>query len=90
MAISTCLTLILSPVGTKNVVSRRHVEKLKSGCILANMGHSAQEIDLESFKCFPREKIRKNVSHIHLPNNKRIFLLADVSGCPSVNSENGF
>ena len=56
------------------------MERLKSGCILANMGHSNQEIDLESFKDMRKEKIRKNVSHIFLPNGRRIVLIAEVSG----------
>ena len=69
----------ISPLGTKNVVSRRHVERLKSGCILANMGHSNQEIDMDSLKEFHREKIKKHVSHIILPHGKRVVLLAEVS-----------
>ncbi len=64
--------------GTKNVVSRKHVERLKSGCILANMGHSNQEIDMESIKELKLEKIRKHISHIHLTNGKRVVLLAEV------------
>ena len=70
---------VFAPAGAKNVVGRKQIERLKSGCILANMGHSNQEIDLDSFREFHREKIRKNVTRILLPNNKRIFLLADVS-----------
>jgi len=58
---------------------RKHVERLKSGCILANMGHSNQEIDLDAFKDMRKEKIRKNVSHILLPNGRR-SLLRSVGG----------
>ena len=65
--------------GTKNVVHRKHIERLKTGAILANMGHSNQEIDMDSIKEFHREKIRKNVSHVILPHGKRIFILAEVS-----------
>ncbi len=67
--------------GTKNVVSRKHVERLKSGCILANMGHSNQEINMESIKELKLEKIRKHISHIHLTNGKRVVLLAEVGVC---------
>ncbi len=70
--------------GTKNVVHRKHIERLKTGAILANMGHSNQEIDMDSIKEFHREKIRKNVSHVLLPHGKRIFILAEVL-CVSVN-----
>lgn len=61
------------------MVNRKHMEKVKSGCIFANMGHSNQEIDIDSIKDLHKERIRKNVLHVHLPNNKKIFLLAEVS-----------
>ncbi len=54
------------------------MERLKSGCVLANMGHSNQEIDLEGIRDLKKEKIRKNVSHIYLPNGRRIILMAEV------------
>ena len=54
------------------------MERLKSGCILANMGHSNNEINIDSLKDLRREKIRKNVSHVVLPNGRRIILIAEV------------
>jgi S-adenosylhomocysteine hydrolase len=42
------------------------------------MGHSNQEIDLDSLKDLKREKIRRNVTHITMPNGKTVVLLADV------------
>lgn len=32
--------------GNKNVVMREHLDKMKNGCIVCNMGHSSSEIDL--------------------------------------------
>lgn len=32
--------------GNKSVVGREHLDRLKDGCILCNMGHSCTEIDL--------------------------------------------
>ena len=32
--------------GGKHCITRKHLDKLKSGCIVGNMGHSIQEIDL--------------------------------------------
>lgn len=32
--------------GNKNVVTREHLDKLKNGCIVCNMGHSNTEIDV--------------------------------------------
>ena len=36
------------PTGGKHTIARKHFEKLKNGCIVGNMGHSTQEIDLVS------------------------------------------
>lgn len=65
-------------LGTKHVVRREHMNKLKDGCILANMGHTTNEIDVSSLKDLNKEKIRPHVSHIIWPDGKAIILLADV------------
>ncbi len=39
---------------------------------------SPLQIDMESIKELKLEKIRKNISHIHLTNGKRVVLLAEV------------
>lgn len=33
-------------LGNKNVVTREHMDKMKNGCIVCNMGHSNTEIDV--------------------------------------------
>ena len=33
-------------IGGKHSITRKHLDKLKNGCIIGNMGHSVQEIDL--------------------------------------------
>ena len=35
--------------GNKNVVTREHMDKMKNGCIVCNMGHSNTEIDVVRF-----------------------------------------
>ena len=60
------------------MISRKHLERVKKNCIVCNMGHSNQEIDLDSLKDLKREKIRKNVTHLTMPNGKTVVLLADV------------
>ena len=54
------------------------MNKLKDGCILANMGHSCHEIDVQSLKDLKKERIRPRVAHYIWPNDKRIVLLAEV------------
>ena len=34
--------------GNKGVVTRDHMDRLKNGCIVCNMGHSNTEIDVVS------------------------------------------
>uniref|UniRef100_A0AAQ5YQE1 S-adenosyl-L-homocysteine hydrolase NAD binding domain-containing protein n=1 Tax=Amphiprion ocellaris TaxID=80972 RepID=A0AAQ5YQE1_AMPOC len=43
-----CLLLfnLCISAGNKNVVGREHLDKMKNGCIVCNMGHSNTEIDL--------------------------------------------
>ncbi len=60
------------------MVGRKQMDRLKSGCIVCNMGHSNQEIDISSLQELKRERIRRNVTHLVWPNGKRVVLLADV------------
>lgn len=38
--------IVITATGNKNVVSREHMDKMKNGCIVCNMGHSNTEIDV--------------------------------------------
>lgn len=60
------------------MITRRHLERVKKNCIICNMGHSNLEIDLDCLKDLKKEKIRRNVTHITMPNGKTVVLLADV------------
>ena len=42
--------LIVTATGNKKVITREHMDKMKSGTILANMGHANTEIDVLSLK----------------------------------------
>ena len=68
-------------LGNKHVVRREHMNLLKDGCVVGNMGHSVHEIDTHCLKDLKREKIRPHVAHIIWPDERRIVLLAEVSGC---------
>lgn len=71
------IDILITATGTKHVVKRRDLDHVKNGCIVANMGHSNHEIDMESLKDLKRERIRHNVSHYVWPNKKRVVLLAE-------------
>ena len=65
--------------GNKGVVTREHMDKMKNGCIVCNMGHSNTEIDVMSLRTqdLTWEKVRTQVDHIIWPNGKRLVLLAE-------------
>jgi len=70
--------IVVTCTGNKNVVTREHMNKMKSGCILANMGHSFVEIDVNSLSTtdLSWERVRSQVDHIFWPDGKHIVLLA--------------
>ncbi|RNA38675.1 adenosylhomocysteinase 3 isoform X1 [Brachionus plicatilis] len=41
--------IIITATGSKSVITREHAEKLKTGAILCNMGHSNTEMDIEEY-----------------------------------------
>lgn len=71
--------LIITATGNKDVILRNHMNQMKSGAILCNMGHSNTEIDIQSLKTpdLTWEKVNSQVDNIIWPNNKRILLLSE-------------
>ncbi|XP_065909569.1 S-adenosylhomocysteine hydrolase-like protein 1 [Dysidea avara] len=67
--------IVITCTGGKHTIARKHFEKLKNGCIVGNMGHSTQEIDLESLKDLKWERISRHVDHLTWPNNKKTIVL---------------
>lgn len=41
--------IVITATGNKNIIIRKHMDKMKDGAILCNMGHSNSEIDVVSF-----------------------------------------
>eukprot|EP00095_Tigriopus_kingsejongensis_P004646 snap_masked-scaffold29_size597861-processed-gene-2.3 protein:Tk04646 transcript:snap_masked-scaffold29_size597861-processed-gene-2.3-mRNA-1 annotation:"adenosylhomocysteinase 3" len=71
--------VVITATGNKGVITWEHMGKMKDGCIVCNMGHSNNEIDVNSLKKpnITWEKIRSNVDHIIFPDKRRITLLAE-------------
>ncbi|XP_071438931.1 adenosylhomocysteinase-like 1 isoform X4 [Hetaerina americana] len=71
--------IVVSATGNKNVVTREHMDKMKNGCVVCNMGHSNTEIDVNSLRTpdLTWEKVRSQVDHVIWPDGKRIILLAE-------------
>ena len=86
------IDILITCTGNKHVVRREHLDRLKTGCIVANMGSLTGEIDVASLQMqgFTWERVRPNVDHIIWNDGKRIILLAEgkvanlsCSGVPS-------
>ncbi|XP_078112874.1 S-adenosylhomocysteine hydrolase-like protein 1 isoform X4 [Sander vitreus] len=71
--------MVITCTGNKNVVEREHLDRMKSGCIVCNMGHCSTEIDLLSLRTAELrwEHVRPKVDHVIWPDGKRIVLLAE-------------
>lgn len=71
--------VVITCTGNRNVVAREHLDRMKNGCIICNMGHSNTEIDLVSLKAAELrwERVRPQVDHIIWPDGKRVVLLAE-------------
>ncbi|XP_054632988.1 S-adenosylhomocysteine hydrolase-like protein 1 isoform X2 [Dunckerocampus dactyliophorus] len=71
--------MVITCTGNKHVVVREHMDRMKNGCIVCNMGHSNTEIDLVSLRTAELrwERVRPQVDHIIWPDGRRIVLLAE-------------
>ena len=71
--------IIITATGNKGVITREHAEKMKSGSIICNMGHSNTEIDVNSLRQpdILWEEVRLNVHHLTFQSGKRIVLIAE-------------
>ena len=71
--------IVITCTGNKNVITREFMDKMKSGCIVCNMGHSNTEIDVSSLRTqeLTWERVRSQVDHIIWPDGKRMILLAE-------------
>lgn len=71
--------IVITATGNKRVITREHMSVMKNNCILANMGHSNTEIDVNSLRTpdLTWEKVRTDVDHVIFGPDKKIVLLAE-------------
>ena len=71
--------IIVTATGCRDVVTAKHFNKMKDGCILANIGHFDCEIDvswLESNKNIKEINIKPQVDQFVFEDGRKIILLA--------------
>jgi len=71
--------IFITATGNKDVLVKKHMDKMKDKTILANAGHFDVEIskrDLEDLAAEKKSEVRKNIDEYILKDGRRIYLLA--------------
>ncbi len=70
--------IFITATGVKDVIVKRHFEKMKDGAIVCNTGHYDCEVNLNHLSELAKSKrlIRENNEEYTLKNGKRIYVLA--------------
>ena len=69
--------LIVTTTGNINVLDKFMLESLKSGCVICNIGHFDNEIDINYLKKFEWIKIKSGVHKIIMKDDVYLLLLAE-------------
>jgi adenosylhomocysteinase len=72
--------IFITATGCKDVISRRHLDAMRHGAIVGNMGHSDTEFDIRSLHEDPSistDEIKPLVREFIWPNGKRLIALAE-------------
>ena len=71
------IDIFVTATGNFNVINHDHMQAMKSGAIVCNIGHFDNEIDVASLKDYQWENIKPQVDEITFPDGKKIVLLAE-------------
>lgn len=96
-AADTC-DIFVTATGNVDVITRKHMDRMKNNAIVCNIGHFDTEIDVAGIKDCAWENIKPQVDHVIFPDGKRIILLAEgrlvnlgcATGHPSYVMSNSF
>lgn len=93
--------LVVSATGNKDIVRIEHMAAMKNNCIVANIGHFDNEIDMNGLKNYPGIKkinVKPQTDRWLFPDNHGIIVLAEgrlmnlgcATGHPSFVMSNSF
>ena len=70
--------IFITATGMKDVIVKRHFEKMKDGAVVCNTGHYDCELNLEELKELTKEirEVRENNEEYRLKDGRRIYVLA--------------
>ncbi|EJF76529.1 adenosylhomocysteinase [Bartonella birtlesii] len=69
--------IIITTTGNKDIVRLDHMRQVKDMCILGNIGHFDNEIQVAALRNLPWTNIKPQVDMITFPDGKRIILLSE-------------
>jgi len=73
------IDIFISATGNKDIITVKHMEKMKNNAIVGNIGHFDNEIDMAGLESFPGIKcdnIKPQVDRFIFPDGKGIIILA--------------
>ncbi|CAN5508864.1 adenosylhomocysteinase [soil metagenome] len=68
--------IFVTATGNRDIVTRAHMQAMKDGAIVGNIGHFDNEIDVAGIEDLQWEEIKPQVDHVIFPDGKRIILLS--------------
>jgi adenosylhomocysteinase len=68
--------IVITATGNKDVVTVDHMRALKDMCIVGNIGHFDNEIQVAALKNYKWTEIKPQVDMIEFPDGKRMILLS--------------
>ncbi|MET3589032.1 adenosylhomocysteinase [Bartonella silvatica] len=69
--------IIITTTGNRDIVRLDHMRQVKDMCILGNIGHFDNEIQVSALRNLPWTNIKPQVDMITFPDGKRIILLSE-------------
>jgi adenosylhomocysteinase len=93
--------VIITATGNKDIVTVEHMKQMKNNCIVGNIGHFDNEIDMAGLENFPgitRDTIKPQVDRFVFPDGHGIIIMAEgrlmnlgcATGHPSFVMSNSF
>ncbi|WVU12030.1 adenosylhomocysteinase [Natranaerobius thermophilus JW/NM-WN-LF] len=70
---------IVTTTGNKNVVDKKHLDKINDGCILSNAGHFNVEINLQALEEMTKEQreVRPDVQEYSFKDGRKVYLIGE-------------
>jgi adenosylhomocysteinase len=70
--------IIITTTGNKDIIMTAHMAQMKNNCIVGNIGHFDNEIDMENlYKATTRQNIKPQVDRFVFPDGHGVIVLAE-------------